>query len=137
MIQLILHLIGDYVTQSDWMANNKTKRSFPALVHAIVYSIPFIIVFQPSYLAGSVILWTHFFIDRYRLARFAVMAKNIFFDPDFWESRNFEIRDTLIPKYNTATGYPADAPPWLAVWLLIFADNTLHLTINYLALAYL
>ena len=27
--QLILHGVGDYVTQSNWMANEKTKRSWP------------------------------------------------------------------------------------------------------------
>jgi len=39
--------------------------------------------------------------------------------------------------YQTATGYPADALPWLAFWLLIIADNVLHLTINFFALRYL
>jgi hypothetical protein len=32
MIQLILHLLGDYVLQSDRMAQNKTKSSFEASV---------------------------------------------------------------------------------------------------------
>jgi hypothetical protein len=34
MNQLLLHLIGDYVTQSDWMAQNKTK-SFPFIFQSI------------------------------------------------------------------------------------------------------
>jgi hypothetical protein len=29
-----------------------------------------------------------------------------------------------------ATGYPPDTPPWLAVWLMIIADNTIHVLIN-------
>ena len=33
-----------------------------------------------------------------------------------------------------ATGYPAQVPDYLAVWLLIIADNTLHLLINTLAI---
>ena len=41
MNQLILHLIGDYVTQSDWMAQNKTKSTWAALCHATVYGAPF------------------------------------------------------------------------------------------------
>lgn len=36
-----------------------------------------------------------------------------------------------------ATGYPPDRPPFLAVWLLIIADNILHVLINGLALRYL
>jgi hypothetical protein len=35
------------------------------------------------------------------------------------------------------TGYPADVPPWLAVWLLIAADQTLHLVCNFLAIKFL
>jgi hypothetical protein len=42
--QLILHLLGDYVTQSDWMARNKTKALLPAFWHAAVYSLPFLLV---------------------------------------------------------------------------------------------
>ncbi|MEO1858099.1 MAG: DUF3307 domain-containing protein [Rubritalea sp.] len=124
MIQLILHLIGDYITQTDWMANNKTKNSLAAGSHAIVYSLPFLIL-KPSIEAFSVILITHFFIDRFRLARFVVYAKNWITQPSLkWADCE-------------GTGYHKDTPPWLAVWLMIAADNTLHLTINYAALSFL
>lgn len=75
MIQLIIHLIGDYCTQSDWMATNKTKASFPALMHALVYSLPFLLLTRRP-VALFVIFGTHFFIDRFRLARYLVFAKN-------------------------------------------------------------
>jgi hypothetical protein len=134
MLQLILHLIGDYVTQSDWMAQNKTKRSWPALCHAVVYSLPFLLVTQ-SPVALTVICGTHFLIDRFRLARYVVYAKNIVFSPHRPCDREY------IDKWRwsncSATGYPSDAPPWLAVWLLIAADNTLHLAINYAAIRWL
>lgn len=134
MLQLILHLIGDYVTQSDWMANNKTKRFLPAALHALVYSIPFLIL-DPSLAAFLVILMTHFFIDRYRLARLVVYAKNIILGPHRPCDREY------IERWRwsncSATGYPSDTPPFLAVWLLIAADNTLHLAINYAALRWL
>ena len=124
MLQLILHLIGDYLTQTDWMAKNKTKSSVAAGAHAIVYALPFLIL-QPSLLAFTVILGTHYLIDRYRLARYLVFAKNKVTDWNLkWEDAN-------------ATGYHKDDPAWLSVWLLIAADNTLHLTINWLALTYL
>ncbi len=35
------------------------------------------------------------------------------------------------------TGYAADKPPWLTVWLLIIADNTMHVLINGAALEWL
>ena len=74
MEQLILHLTGDYLTQSDWMAVNKAKRSWPALCHVMVYSLPFFLI--GSTRAVAVILVTHFFIDRFRLTRYVVWTKN-------------------------------------------------------------
>lgn len=150
MIQLILHLIGDYVTQSDWMANNKTKKTWPALCHSVIYSLPFLFL-KPSVLAFSIILGTHFLIDRFRLARFVVWAKNAFLCPRKELARAAHesaagvefcgpLPDlTPYDKYRWSncfgTGYPSETPAWLAVWLLIAADNTLHLAINYFSLA--
>jgi hypothetical protein len=116
--QLVAHAVGDYVLQSDWMAQRKTKESVAAAAHAITYSLPFLL-FKPSLIAFLVILVTHFMIDRFRIARFVTWAKN---GP--WH-----------PK--TATGYPESAPPWLAVWLLIIADNVLHVLVNGAALRWL
>ena len=40
---LLLHLIGDYVIQTRWMARNKSSDYAVLLVHAVVYGL----VFQP------------------------------------------------------------------------------------------
>lgn len=126
MLQLIFHLTGDYVTQSDWMAQNKTKNSLAAFWHALIYSLPFLLITHGRF-ACSIIFVTHFFIDRFRIARYVVYAKNIIFaPPGAW--KNWE--DC------SATGYYKDAPVWLAVWLMILCDNTIHLAINYLAIKY-
>lgn len=37
-------------------------------------------------------------------------------------------------QYSHVTGYPANVPDYLAVWLMIIADNTIHLSINVLAI---
>lgn len=123
MEQILLHLFGDYITQSDWMATEKVKNNFAAFCHALVYSIPFAML--ASLPAWVVILGTHFLIDRFRLARYVVFAKNFIGWP--W------------PKWEDckATGYPSERPIWLTVWLLIVADNTLHLAINYASLRWL
>lgn len=113
--QIVAHLVGDYLLQSHWMATEKTKNSVAAAVHAITYTLPFLFITQ-SIAALAVICGTHFVIDRWRLARLVVWLKN---GP--W-------------KPLTATGYQDDVPPWLSVWLLIFADNTIHLLINGLAI---
>lgn len=125
MTQLILHLLGDYLTQSDWMARKKRTSSIAAMAHAIVYSIPFLWIASES--AFEVILLTHFFIDRFGLARYVVYVKNLLAPKSYW-----------FPWSRcAATGYPDDLPPWLAVWLLIIADNTFHLAINAAAIRYL
>lgn len=124
MEQLLLHLFGDYITQTDWMAKNKTGQTKAAVLHAAVYSLPFLLL-GPSMLALAVIFSTHALIDRYRLARFVVFAKN-------WTTQ-----PSLQWADCSTTGYHKDTPPWLAVWLLIIADNAMHLMINYAALRWL
>jgi hypothetical protein len=120
--QFVAHLVGDYIIQSDWMANNKTKRSLAAAIHAITYTLPFLLLAQnPAALA--IIAGTHFIIDRWRLARFVIWAKE---RP--WPG-------SLPLAQMGPTGYPASKPDWLAVWLLIIADNTLHLICNGVAIA--
>ena len=40
-------------------------------------------------------------------------------------------------KHCATTGYPLGLPDWLAVWLLMIVDNTLHLVINYASIRWL
>lgn len=122
MPQLLCHLLGDYVLQTDWMARHKTQSSFVAAAHAVTYSLLFLLL-SPTTAAFTVILVTHFFIDRFRLARFVVFAKN-------------RVTDTQLRWADVDnTGQVKDTPPWMSIWLLIIVDNTLHLCINYAALA--
>jgi len=121
--QLVAHAVGDYILQSDWMATEKTKQNAAAAAHAFTYTLPFLFLTR-SPAALAVIMGTHFVIDRYRLARYVVWAKN-------WLGPNKPWAEC------SATGYPADRPAWLTVWLLIIADNVLHVLINGIALRYL
>lgn len=73
--QLVIHAVGDYVLQSDWMANTKTTKSVAALAHVVTYTAPFLLLTQ-SWMALSFILVTHFVIDRWRLARYVCWVKN-------------------------------------------------------------
>jgi hypothetical protein len=98
----------------------------PAVVHAATYTLAYTAVTR-SPAALAVILGTHAVIDRYRLARYLVWAKN----------QLAPRRHRAAWSQSSATGYPADTPPWLAVWLLIIADNTVHLLINAAAVRWL
>lgn len=112
-------MLGDYVVQSDWMANEKTKAHAPAIAHALTYAACFLPLTR-SIRALAVIAGTHYVIDHWRLARYVVWAKNQAAPASYrypWSE-------------GKATGYHEDRPPWMAVWLMIAADNAMHLTIN-------
>lgn len=122
--QLIAHAVGDYIIQSDWMATEKTKKTVAALAHVLTYTLPFLLLTQ-AWQALLFVAATHFVIDRWRLARFVCWAKN-----RCWPGHR--------PWAEcTATGYPADRPVWLTVWLMIIVDNTMHILCNAIALKYL
>lgn len=149
--QLICHAIGDYVLQSDWMATEKTKRSVAALVHVLTYAIPFLFL-RPSFLALAFIVGTHFIIDRWRLARYVCWVKN--WICPFWktEPRPYPYSGVVQPGQLLParlvrlyvspwaeckqTGYPPDRPPWMTVWLMIIADNVMHVLCNAIALTH-
>ena len=127
--QIVAHMVGDYILQSHWMATEKTKNHIAAWIHAICYTLPFLLITH-SLKALWIIAFTHYLIDRYRLARFVVWLKN-------WPIARWEegpIAEYPIWKPLTATGYQDDVPAWLSVWLLIITDNTLHVICNGLAI---
>lgn len=131
--QIVGHMLGDYVFQSDWMANTKTKQTFAALTHALVYGLcvwGWLLIAgepEPSRAAMAVIIGTHLLIDRFRLARYLCWVKNLLCPP-------FETKPWA---ECSATGYHKDTPPFLSIWLMIIADNCAHVIINGLALKYL
>lgn len=128
--QIVAHLVGDYLLQSHWMATEKTKRTSAAIAHVVLYAIPFLFISRnPAALAF--IIGTHFAIDRWRLARYVVWAKNVRIFTNSFGYADFDWHPWATCK---GTGYPDDVPPWLSVWLLIIADNTLHLICNATAL---
>lgn len=113
--QLAAHMCGDYLFQSHAMALGKGRSSRWALAHAVTYGVAFLPVTRdPVALAG--VVGAHFVVDRWRLARFVVWAKNGARGPV------------------TATGYPAGTPDGLALGLFVVADNTIHVLLNALVL---
>lgn len=149
---IIAHLVGDYLLQSHWMATQKTSKWLPAIVHGVTYTIPFLFITQ-SPLALLIIGGTHIIIDRFRLAKYFVWAKNQIAPKDFrypWSVKQQPIgkgiygpltpQETVVPNpviNDPVTGYPQATPAWMSVWLMIVADNVLHLLINIAAVLWL
>jgi hypothetical protein len=125
MNQLVSHMVGDYIVQNHWEANAKVKNWLPAISHAAKYTAAFLpLTRSPVRLA--VIGGTHLVLDRYRLAKQVAWAKNQIGVP---KSARYPWSEG---KENN--GFPADVPPWMSIWLMILVDNSIHMTINYLAL---
>ena len=160
MEQLLAHIFGDFVLQSDWMAMNKNKKTLNCLVHVLVYTSVFLLL-TSSWKALLVIGGTHFIIDR-----FPIIVKRL-----IWWKNHFPLMKYPPFIYCDTTGYYDDSPYttrtvvrhnikehykidindgngiiekygdprlfFITAWLYIVIDNFLHLTINYFALTYL
>lgn len=121
--QLLAHAVGDYILQSDWMVKEKHRNSAAAGLHCIFYLLPFALLTQ-SMPALAIVAVSHFFVDRFRMARYVIWLKN---RP--WPGARpwAECRET---------GYPPDTPPWLSGWLFIIVDNVIHIVLNGAAIQY-
>jgi hypothetical protein len=117
IIGFLLHLVGDYLLQNDWMATNKTKDSrwnVAIEIHTLLYSLPFLLITDlPQWL--FLVYLTHYFIDRYCLAQYWIKLVNW-----NWKSKNY--------------GFADDKPAFMSIWLLIIIDNVFHILFNSLAI---
>jgi hypothetical protein len=120
--QLLAHAVGDYVLQSDWMAINKTRSTVAALAHALMYSLPFLLL-SPTLRGLLIIALSHYVIDRWRLARYVCMVRNRLAPPRASRTASQDREDVV------------DRPPWITSWLVIIVDNTIHVLINGWAMA--
>lgn len=65
LLAIIGHLVGDYILQNDWMANGKKVRSWPCVIHCLLWT--FAVCVFAEWFAPAVVAWlflTHFAIDR-------------------------------------------------------------------------
>lgn len=142
---LLAHLVGDYLLQTEWMATRKASRWWPAIVHGVTYTLPYLLVTQSPW-ALLVIGGTHIVIDRYLLIKYLLWLKN-----QVGAKREYEYvtsahgyreikwgkRVDPMAWPPTATGYPSTTPAGMATALMIVADNTVHLLINTAAIVWL
>ena len=134
---ILAHLIGDYLLQTHWMAVNKTNRWLPAIIHGVVYTLPFLFI-TTSIPALLVIALSHALIDRYRLAKHFSYFKNLFGPREkYYDGNNWVYKKRLWKDYKANNGYPPGTPEWLSTFLMIIADNTIHILINIGAILWL
>jgi hypothetical protein len=138
LVGLMLHLVGDYLTQSGWVAVHKirvhgeSRREalrgwFAATLHGFTYGLPFLII-TTDLLPLAIIIGTHIVIDRFRLARNVMWLRNYLAPRSGWPGPWRECRET---------GMAPGTPDWLSGWLVVIVDNAMHIIINTLTLYYL
>lgn len=110
MIQLILHLTGDYLLQNDWMARNKKVAGLYGFAvcfsHCLLYSLPFFLI--TGLWQVMLIFLTHFIIDR-------------------WQ---------FVSWYMDTIGQKQFKQPPTGPWSIFVVDNTFHLICNYLIIRF-
>lgn len=125
---ILLHFVGDYLIQSHYMATEKVNRFAPAFWHALTYTLPFLLVTH-SVWALLVIGLTHLVIDRYRLVKHLIWAKNHLAPLNYPQPAWAEAKGN--------GGFALSVPPFMAIWLMIIVDNLIHVLINSAALTWL
>ena len=136
MLQLILHVFGDYCLQTDWQALNKKKPGFigfwACLKHCALYSTPFLLL--GSWKAVLVIFITHFIIDRTNIVAYLLAIKN-----NVRKQQTSKMMPLSFPyTYDISNfGLGLDRPFAVSIWIYIIVDNLFHIVCNYLALKYL
>jgi hypothetical protein len=98
-LALLGHLVGDYLFQTDWMAENKKSQSLPCFIHSVVW-------------AGCVILFTG-----WGWIPFIFLTVIHFIQDRTYIVRNWM---RLIGQDHFATGL-------YAPWSIVIVDNTFHL----------
>lgn len=92
------HLVGDFLIQNDWMAQNKKKSWWPCTAHVLTYMIPFLFCGMAWWQLGLIAV-QHYAIDRTHFVEWFMRVKG---------SNGF----------STGPCYP---------WSQIIVDNTLHI----------
>lgn len=134
-------MVGDYLTQTSWMANEKVKRWWPAVVHGTVYTLPFLLLTRNP-VALLIIGGTHAVIDHYRLAKHFIWLRTVLFEPRRSMGYDWQTgKKLLAPRLTWVEasnnfGFSKDTPAWLAGWLMFITDNIIHNLINFAALYY-
>ena len=98
MNYLVAHLVGDFLLQTDWMAQNKKRSSFVCTVHVMAYMVPFLFL--------NLAWW-----------QLAIIAAQ------HW----IQDKTNFVTWYMQAVGKAEFAKPPLAPWSIFVVDATFHI----------
>lgn len=108
---IVGHLVGDYLAQTDWMAQNKKQRSLPCLVHCMIWTSSVFAFTGWNWTALLFIFVCHFIQDRTQIIA-------------WWMKLSWKPQIGFMQ------------PP-LAPWSLIVVDNVWHIVQLWIAWRFL
>ena len=86
---VMLHLIGDYLFQTEFIASTKGENWYHLIVHSILYAVPFLFV-VPDVKAILALILTHIVIDASK-ARYHLI--------NYWEDQMLHYIVLLVMAY--------------------------------------
>lgn len=130
---VISHFIGDFIFQSQYIAERKLKNFLVCVLHVLLYIIPFYFLVSANLKFLLIVAATHLVIDFLRVAELLSWLKNILINPNIWLDtfwRSNQDESKRYNFYNCKFGYPKDVPEHIAFWLMITVDQILHVASN-------
>lgn len=115
---IIGHLVGDYLMQNDWMANNKKKAWQPCAIHCLLWTIA--VMFFAGWFTRYnsififlVLFWTHYLQDRTNIIRWWMTLP--------WKDQS-QFMECYYFEPDTMRFVPGLGP-----WSIIVVDNVWHI----------
>lgn len=105
---LLMHYIADFVCQTNWMAQNKSKTNYPLLIHVLTYATVFLL--------PSMVLFKYSFV---LTLGFVLLNTILHFITDYFTSR---ISSNLYMKGNLGS----DTIPNFGFFSIIGLDQLIH-----------
>jgi hypothetical protein len=115
MFELLLgHLVGDYLLQNEWMAQNKAKNTWvgwlAAIIHCIIYTLAVCtIMWEWNLIWVIAVFFSHFFIDKFAFG--------------YWYLKHIKGLDT----YSYKMVYLSELRAGFNAVIYTVTDNTMHL----------
>lgn len=110
---IVGHLVGDYLLQNDWMAQNKKHEDLPCAVHCFLWALAVCLFAGWSWYIGFLLFWLHYIQDRTNIVAWWMRLK--WKDQyRFMQCDDFDLTDMRVI-------------PGLGPWSIIVVDNVWHI----------
>jgi len=130
---LVGHLVGDYIFQNDWMAQNKKGDLFPpripGVVDGIYPPIPLVSAAHDGrrrWASGTLACSVHCLLWTSSVLAFSEWWRSLWTIPVLFLTHYLQDRTKIIRWWMSKIGQDSFAAPPLGPWSIIVVDNVFH-----------